>query len=137
MKKNHPILPNIKLRKYSTAEMRLPSFDSPAVWENDRNSSDINELTNAFEWCYAIDGIIGRGNYETEMDATTAAEQALFREHSNLTQKSLELALLNNDFKTAIFLAEGRGYWRGVADIQKQMNNLVDKITYLVEPYQK
>lgn len=137
MKKNHPILPNITLRKYSTAEMRLPSFDSPAVWENDRKSSDINDLTNTFEWCYAIDGIIGCGSYETEIEATTAAEQALFSGNNNLTQKSLELALLNNDFKTAIFLAEGRGYWRGVADIQKQMNKLVEKISYIVEPYQK
>lgn len=138
MKTTHPIFPYITLRKYSAEELRLPSFDSPTVWEHGESLSgpeEINDSIHSDEWCYAIDGIVGRGSYQTQSEAITAAERALFREYEDFAQTALESALQDNDFKIAIFLADGRGYWRGVADTHKRMANLADRIISIAEPY--
>lgn len=138
MKNTHPIFTYITLRKYSAGEVHLPNFDSPSVWEHAKNLPGhevINDPILNDEWCYAIDGIVGRGTYQTENEAITAAEHAVFSEHGDFAKAALESALQSNDFKVAIFLAEGRGYWRGVADAHKNMANLTDRITAMLEPY--
>lgn len=140
MKNIHPIFPHITLRKYSAGEIRLPSFDSPTAWEHGKSLSDneeINDSIHSNEWCYAIDGIVGRGSYQTESEAITAAEHALFSEHGDFAQAALESALQANDFKIAIFLAEGRGYWRGLADARKKTTYLADRIMSMLEPYRE
>lgn len=140
MKNIHPIFPHITLRKYSAGEIRLPSFDSPTVWEHGKSLSgheEINDSIHTDEWCYAIDGIVGRGSYQTESEAITASERALFSEHGDFAQTALESALQDNDFKIAIFLAEGRGYWRGLADARKKTTYLADRIMSILEPYRE
>lgn len=138
MKNIHPIFPHITLRKYFEGEIRLPSFDSPTVWEHGESLSGHEEINNSHqsdEWCYAIDGIVGRGSYQTESEAIIASERALFSEHGDFALAALESALQANDFKIAIFLAEGRGYWRGLADARKKTAYLADRIMSMLEPF--
>ncbi|MDI1330888.1 hypothetical protein [Pseudomonas sp.] len=118
----------------------MPSFDSPTVWEHGKSLSgheEINDSIHTDEWCYAIDGIVGRESYQTESEAITASERALFSEHRDFVQATLQSAIQTNDIKTLLFLAEGSGYWRGVADMHKRMANLADRITTMLEPYRE
>ena len=85
-------------------------------------------------WCYSIDGVSGRGSFETKQQAILAAEEALFGEYKAWADEYLLQAIQANDIHTALALVERRGFHEGRAHARQQAAKLIKRTWTQLEP---